>query len=132
MKRAYIENICKNIILIVLLWGFYYPVRAFLAQLRTEDYDAILIVSTLLIMAFLFADYAFTYSGLSAKMVDRYIGHVITFLIMFGSGALLEITVISLDLRIEKTFILFRFLAVIFYSSLVIHDFWDLKRVVNP
>lgn len=131
-QKILIENIIKNVILVILLILFYFPLKKFLVQLNMEDYDSILIVSTLLIMAFLFADYAFTYKFANLKnSPERFLAHLTTGIIMFGTGALLECTVVSLNLQIANNFFLLELIIVLFYISLVLYDFFDLNDALK-
>ena|SRR3989344_6362787 len=131
-KKFFWENVIKNLLIVTGLIIFYFPLRDFLLQLHPEGYDSITLVGTVLIMSFLFADFAFTYSASNLKNTwERMLDHTITAIIMFGTGALLEISILSLNFRLGTNFSLLEFLGFLFYSSLVLYDFWDLNRALK-
>lgn len=128
-RRVFIENAVKNILVALCLAVFYFHSKSFLIQTPSQDYDSIILLSSLLIVAFLFADFSFTYelSGLKS-FGERMLGHTLTAIIIFGTGALLEIALTTLNLQIKREFLLLDLLGLLFYISLVLYDFWDLER----
>ena len=131
-QNIFIENAIKNLIVIICLIIFYFPLNDFLFKLPLSSYDSITLVSTLLIMSFLFADYAFTYTASNlGNSFERYLDHAITAIIIFGTGTLLEISLVSLNLRLQTEFKLLELPAFLFYISLVLYDFWDLNRALK-
>jgi|SRR3989344_43575 len=128
-RRVFIENTVKNVIVALCLVIFYFQSKVFLLQTPSQDYDSIILLSSLLIVAFLFADFSFTYelSGLKS-FGERMLGHTLTAIIIFGTGALLEIALTTLNLQIKREFLLLDLLGLLFYISLVLYDFWDLER----
>ena len=128
-RRVFIENTVKNILVALCLAVFYFQSKSFLLQTPSQDYDSIILLSSLLIVAFLFADFSFTYelSGLKS-FGERMLGHTLTAIIIFGTGALLEIALTTLNLQIKREFLLLDLLGLLFYISLVLYDFWDLER----
>ncbi|MDP2932687.1 MAG: hypothetical protein Q8N81_00980 [bacterium] len=131
-QKVLLENAIKHAFIVLVLLAIYPAVHGFLSTLRPQDYDIVTIASSLLIMAYLFADYAFTYSVTNLKMVgERFLDHLITSFIIFGTGGLLMISVVSLEMAVQKDFAFFRMLALIFYASLALYDFWDLNRALK-
>lgn len=131
-QKIIIENIVKNVLVAVALIISLVSIRDFLSKLQPADYSMIGIISSLLIMAFLFADYAFTYTASNLQNPsERMLDHSLTTLIMYGTGVLLEIAVLSLDMAIGRNFFFLEFIAVLFYISLVMYDFWDLNRALK-
>lgn len=130
-KNIFIENTVKNIFIVLLLvlsFGFF---RTYLLSVNPigGGYDSILLVSSIFIVSFLFADYGFTYKDSHmTNEIQRLLSHSITTLIMYGTGALLEISSITINLKIGKPFLPFELLMVLFYISLVMYDYWDLNR----
>ena len=126
------EYITKNLLVILALVFVYFPIRSFFYSLQSSDLSLIATISTLLIMAFLFADYAFTYTTSDLRVIyERVLDHSITAIIMFGTGTLLEVSVVALNSALEKPFALMGLIAVLFYISLVLYDFWDLNRALK-
>lgn len=123
------QNFIKHFFIAVLLSFVYWSLRDTLQDVSAENYGSILTVSTLLIMAFLFADYAFTFQGTDFKKTSSaLLSQLLTGMIIFGTGALLLIVSVTLNLLLESNFFLFNLIAVLFYLSLVLYDFWDLHR----
>ena len=132
-QKVIVENIAKNLVVVFALVLSFFPIKEFLGSLQVGDYAMIGILSSLLIMAFLFADYAFTYTASDLGNVgERALDYLITAIIMYGTGVLLEISVLSLNLSIQKNFGFFSFISFLFYLSLVLYDFWDLNRAMKP
>ena len=131
-KQLLLENTLKNLFILGGLIIFYFPLHSFLTSLQPANYDSIVFVSTLLIMAFLFADYAFTFTASDLRRpTERLLDYTITTLIMFGTGALLQMSLLAINLRLMKNFVLLDFVAILFYISLVLYDFWDLNRALK-
>lgn len=129
MKKLLIENTIKNILLLALLIGSYGRLLKLFKNIDPEHYDSLLMTITLLIMAVLFADYAFTYAHTRIKnLLDRYLSHVITFMIMLCTGLLLESVVMIVNLKTNLNVWLITFVSITFYASLVLYDYWDILR----
>jgi hypothetical protein len=128
-KRFLIENTIKNTILIVFLTVFYFILENSFSKIDSIHYDSVLMVVTIIIMASLFADYAFSYTGLNIKSkIQRDFEHLITFIIMFITGLCLEVVVIVMNFKIGGNHWFFPMISILFYISLVLYDFWDLLR----
>lgn len=129
-KLILIENFLKNILTI----AFIFISKPFMDNFLTsvDDYGSILTFTTLLIMAFLFATYAFAYPNTKLKnTIERYINHLLTTTMIYGTGVLLYLSSISLQLQVQKTSGFINFISIIFFLSLVLYDFYDLKNAVN-
>jgi len=128
---AIVENAIKNVFVVVLLYMICAPLEVFIGSLDTDatGYQSIIILSSLLIMAFLFAAYTFTFKDSdmtvpSRRMLD-YINTGITY---FGCGALLEISYFAINAQLKTNFTFMGVLMALFYLALVMFDFWDLHR----
>ena len=131
-QNTFAENCAKHLLLIICLVIFYFPLRSFLAGFQPNNYDSTILVSSLLIMSCLFADYAFTYTSSDLTNVpERYLDHAITAIVIFSTGALLEISIVSLNFKLQTEFKLLELVAFLFYISLVLYDFWDLNRALK-
>ena len=130
-NRLLRENGIKNGIVIILLYFLYSPTKQFLNSLTTDaiGYQTIIVLASLLIMAFLFATYTFTFKDSSLDSpFRRLLDYINTGIIMFGCGSLLEISYITINIQLKTTFYLIGMLMLLFYISLVLFDFWDLMR----
>ena len=129
MKKILIENIVKNTVILILLLVFYQPLLNLFKSINSEHYGSLLITASLLIMAVLFADYAFTYEHTKMKsFFNRFISYGTTFLTILCTGLMLESVVILVNLETGLNVWVITFVAVAFYISLVMYDFWDLLR----
>lgn len=98
-------------------------------NISSEHYSDLLIVTSLLIMAVLFADYAFTYEHTRMESFwDRYLSHSVTFIVLLCTGLMLESVVILINLETNTNVWIITFIAVAFYISLAMYDYWDILR----
>lgn len=127
MGKILIENTAKNILILILLYAFYQPIVELYSKIDATHYDSLLTTVTLLIMAALFADYAFTYGHSKMEStINRWLSHIITFLIMLCTGVMLESVVILLRLKTGMDIWVMTFVSIAFYISLVLYDYWDI------
>ena len=128
------ENTLKNIIVVIALYFVYSPTKNFLEGLNMDSigHQTVIILASLLIMAFLFGNYTFTFkdSHLEHKG-KRFLDYLHTGVVIFGCGALLEISFITINLQLKANFTFVGILMVLFYISMVLFDFWDLMRSIK-
>jgi len=131
MNRLLLENALKNLLVFILLLAAYGSVKSDILSFSTDTigYQTIIVLSSLLIMAFLFATYSFTFrdSNLESPL-RRLFDYVNTGITIFGCGLLLEIGYVTINIQLHSTFIFIGVLMVLFYITLVLYDFWDLMR----
>lgn len=133
MKNVLWENICKNILIILVLIASYGEIqRFFLSSQFTQDKSVIgsvLVAVSILAVTACFGNFSFTYEKIKHNSLgSRLLAHVTTGLLMLLIGLSLEITSILAKLLIGNFYILdISFL--ILYLSSILYDFWDLKRV---
>jgi len=129
MRKILIENTVKNLIILILLFILYRPMLDLFKNISSEHYSDLLIVTSLLIMAVLFADYAFTYEHTRMESFwDRYLSHSVTFIVLLCTGLMLESVVILINLETNTNVWIITFIAVAFYISLAMYDYWDILR----
>ena len=128
-KKLIVENIIKNIILIVLLVLLSGHVKNILFAIDPINADSILLFASLTLVAALFGNFSFTYEFSNIKnKYERFLGHFTTFLLMFAIGLLLEISVFAISIKVGSFFFLSILISVIIYVASVSYDFWDLLR----
>ena len=129
-NKFLLENVLKNIIVIVLLYLMFNPIKNFLESLNTDSigYQSIIVLASLLIMAFLFGNYTFTFKDSNLEHSMRFLDYLNTGLVMFGCGALLEIAFLAINLQLKANFTIIGILMLIFYITVILFDFWDLIR----
>ncbi|MDO8623747.1 MAG: hypothetical protein Q7R54_00080 [bacterium] len=130
-KRLVWENVLKHALIVVCLYFFYSSTKSFVQGLATDSIgqQTIVVLSSLLIMAFLFSTYTFTFKDSNLQNGwRRLFDQLNTGITVFGCGALLEISYITINAQLHAEFKLMGLLMVLFYVALVIFDFWDLMR----
>ena len=131
MNRLLLENVLKNLVVFILLLVVYGPVKSEILSFSTDaiGYQTIITLAALLIMAFLFATYSFTFRDSELESpLQRLFDYFNTGITIFGCGLLLEISYITINIQLHSTFTFIGFLMLLFYITLVLYDFWDLRR----
>jgi len=124
----------KNVVVLALLLFSYSNISSYITSLATDaiGYQTIIVLSSLLIMAFLFANYTFTFKDSKLdKPIARMFDYLNTGIMIYGCGLLLEISYIAVNTQLQSTFIIMGILMMLFYISLVLFDFWDLVRAYS-
>lgn len=128
-KTLVIENISKNILLIILLAMLFKPLKNVLSLVSPADADSVLSFASLTLVAALFGNFAFTYEFSNVKnKAERLLAHSTTFLLMLAVGLLLETSTIVLSIKVSSLLPLAALISAIVYSAAVLYDFWDLLR----
>ncbi len=131
MRKIELENSIKNLIVLILLVLFYFPIRAFFLDLNNPDVStltSILGAVGIISVIACFGNFAFTYGEINHKrLISRLIGHSCTGLLMLLIGLSLEMTATIVKLLIGD-FLIFDLILVILYIACVLYDFWDLER----
>jgi len=133
MKQIIKENIIKNIIMIVVIIAFYFPIKTYLEQSNiANDPGAIgnlLFVTSIIIVTACFGAFAFTYERVKIdKFSHRLLAHITTGLLILIIGLSLTLTSMLITYTIGYFFI-FDLILVLLYIAVVCYDFWDLLRL---
>ena|SRR3989344_1172506 len=132
-KKISTHNLIKNIILIGLLIPSYFEIKKFIqaSDLVLKEGvagDMVLIASILAVVA-CFGNFGFTYEKVDyEKNSSIIIAHSTTGLLMFILGLSLEITALFSQVLVGNFFIL-NLSLLLLYVSVVLYDFWDLRRI---
>jgi hypothetical protein len=132
MRKALIENIIKNIVIVGLLITCYFPAKDFLlsSELATNKGLAgdLLVAISILIVTASFGNFAFTYDKTKMeKFSSRILSHITTGLLMFLIGLSIEMSAILSGILVGNFFIL-NIAWVTLYLASVSYDFWDFER----
>ncbi len=131
MKKAFWENVAKNIIIIVILIFTQLNIQSSLGGLVNIDKSilgSLLVAVSILSVTACFGNFAFTYEKTEHRNEkSRYLSHMTTGLLMLLIGLSLEMTSVIVTLLIGNFFI-FDLSLIILYSASVLYDFWDLAR----
>jgi hypothetical protein len=134
LRRMLGENATKHVVVGVALYFSYGWVKKFFEHLNADNIgqQSIIVLSSLLIMAFLFANYTFSFKDSDLKRGwQRLVDYIQTGIISFGCGALLEISYGAIKAQLHQPFMMMGVLMSLFYVALVMFDFWDLLRGFN-
>ncbi len=128
-NKLLVENIIKNILIIVIALLCINPITKFLSSVDPKSYDSILLFANLILVAALFGNFSFSYEKSKLnKIFDRYLGHITTGFLMLSTALLFEISFITLSLKINVFYPLFALVPIFIYISIIGYDFWDLRR----
>ena len=131
MKKALLENIIKNIVILLLLVPAHFHIQSVFSPgifLDKSVLGSILVAVSILSVTACFGNFAFTYERVKQKEAfSRLFAHLTTGLLMLLIGLSLEMTSAIMGLLMGKFIIFDASLAVLYIAS-VLYDFWDLKR----
>lgn len=132
MKKFIVENIIKNILIIMILIPSYESSRLFLNSSpivsNIQALGSLLTAVTILAMIACAGNYTFTYEKVNFRnTTSRILAHTTTGLLMFLLGLSLGMTSILVRLLTGDFFIFDMSLVVLYFTS-ILYDFWDLMR----
>ncbi len=132
MKRIFVENWVKNILILVFLYPAYFEIQRFLFSSPfasdTGVIGSLLVAVSILAVTACFGNFAFTYEKVEHRsFISRFLAHLTTGLLMLLIGLSLEMTAVLSSLLMGN-FPIFNMSLVILYICSVLYDFWDLKR----
>ena len=132
MKKVVIENITKNILVIIALIPAFQSSRLFLISSPIasdkQALGSLLTAITILAMIACAGNYAFTYEKVNLRNVmSRFLAHATTGLLMLLLGLSLGMTSVLVELLTGK-FAIFDISLAVLYLTSVLYDFWDLMR----
>ncbi len=133
MKKIYLENLVKNILIVVLLIPAYHQTQIFLlnSPVATDKsvIGSLLAAVSILAVTACFGNFAFTYEKVDYKNTySRFLAHITTGLLMLLIGLSLEMTSV-LSAQLIGNFPIFNGSLFILYIASILFDFWDLRRV---
>ena len=122
------DLIAKNTI-IMISWILLYRVteNSFSVIESRETLGTVLLFVGLIIVAPLFAKFAYTYKETPKKKSDVLLGHMVTGLLMWTIGVLLIMTDV-LFLRLVGNIPVFRAVIFAIMTAVILFDFWDYRR----
>lgn len=131
MNKIILENVVKNIILIPILVLTYFEIERFFSTLSISDNSvlgSVLVAVSILVVTACFGCFAFTYEKVEHKSFGlRLLAHATTGILMLLIGLSLEMTSVLAKALIGD-FQVFNLSLVLLYISIVLYDFWDLRR----
>ena len=135
MEKIMKEAIMKNIIILVMLGMFYFPINDYLlaSNLANDKSSAgnIFVGTSIIAVIACFGCFAFTYEKINEKKTyQRYLAHFTTGVLVLAIGISLIFTS-KLITIIMGHFILVDVTLVLVYLGCVGYDFWDVLRLEN-
>ena len=132
MKNYFIENVVKNLLIIIALIPAYGSSRFFLISSPIisdkQALGSLLAAVSILAMIACAGNYAFTYEKVNFRnLASRLIAHTTTGLLMLLLGLSLGMTSIIVEFLVGK-FLIFDLSLIILYFTSILYDFWDLMR----
>lgn len=131
MNKILWENVAKNIILLPILIFAYSEIQKFFATSPVLDNSVVgsmLVAVSILAVTACFGCFAFTYEKVEVSSYRwRLWAHLTTGVLMLLIGLSLEMTSLFARFLIGD-FYIFNLSLVLLYISIVLYDFWDLKR----
>ena len=132
MKKFVVENIVKNLLIIIILISVYESSRIFLISSPIvsdkQALGSLLTAVTILAMIACAGNYTFTYEKVNLRnTMSRIMAHTTTGLLMLLLGLSLGMTSVLVELLTGKFFIFDMSLIVLYFTS-ILYDFWDLMR----
>lgn len=130
MKSALLENLIKNIVIIILLIFGYFEIQnsQSINSLDKSSLGSFLVAVSILAVTACFGNFAFTYEKVEHnKLTSRLLAHFTTGILMLLIGLSLEMTSV-LTHALVGNFPIFNLSLLLLYIASVLYDFWDLKR----
>lgn len=132
MNRSFVENIIKNILILLILIPAYFQIQSFIATAYfvtdKSTIGSFLVAVSILAVTACFGNFAFTYEKIDHRNgASRILAHLTIGLLMLLIGLSLEMTMVFSRLLVG-TFFIFDLSLVILYTASVLYDFWDLNR----
>ena len=132
MRSIVIENLAKNVLLLLALW-ITYPLVSNHFQ-DTHLADEKIVVGNLLIgismisVIACFGNFAFTYEKIGKNFFDRLVAHTTTGLLMFIIGISLEMASVLLSYLVGQ-WLLMNIVLIVLYLASILYDFWDVLKI---
>lgn len=124
------ENVVKNIIVIVALYFSEHYVQTFFAEIDPATLPDVILAASVLAVAAMFGFFSVSYADLNVtKVFDRFLLHVTTAALMLPIGLMFLVVQIALQVEIQNQAHLMTGAIWLVYSSIVLWDFWNVRRV---
>jgi len=130
VRNFLLENVLKNIAILVILALLWHPIEAEILSIRSEEtVKTVLIFVGLIVIAPLFGVYGFSYQHTNFKLLsERFFSHLTTASAMLISVIFLKMIDALFVRLVSPDAMVFRMTLAFFYFSIVLYDFWDLLR----
>ena len=131
MNKAVLENIIKNIIILVVLGIAYPSVRESFIGTDPAVAGNLLVAASIIAVTSCFGNFAFTYGTVSPiSPLQRMNAHFTTGILMLVIGLSLEMSLVLSRILIGPVLVLDCCWALLYLAS-VSYDFWDLQRMIR-
>ena len=131
-RRLIYESLIKNVLIIGGLWFILPHIQFALKSIPVNHEGNILSMIGLLLAGSVAGRFAFSYEKTNIfAWIDRFFGHLTTFLLTFGIGLMLEIAVAVLGLRPGLYLFPISMAAITVFAAIILCDFWDVLRLAH-
>jgi hypothetical protein len=131
-RRLIYESLIKNVLVVVGLWLIWPQIQFALKNIPANQDGNILSTVGLLLAGSVAGRFAFSYEKTNLFAgIDRFFGHLTTFLLTFGIGLMLEIAVVVLGLHPGLYLFPISLAAVTVFTAIILCDFWDVLRIAH-
>lgn len=129
LKQLLIENIYKNLLILVVAIALYPALKDSLDQINIDQTGNFLLVISMFLVTVCFANFEFTYAKSQLdNRLGKWLATSSTAIFMFLIALLLETIILIIKLIYPSFFGLFFGFSVLLYTGIILYDFWDLIR----
>lgn len=130
MSRILRENIAKHVFVIGGLFYMLDPLRAFIAQVENELFGDVVLATSIIAVAAMFAFFALSYEGVqSNKVGDRMFVHLTSGLLLFPIGVMFLVLQETLTSLLTFPPTVFNTTMWLVYAAVILWDFWNVKQI---
>lgn len=124
------ENVLKNIVVIVALYFSGHYVQSFFQTIDPATLPDVILAASVLAVAAMFGFFSVSYVDLNVtKVFDRFLLHLTTAALMLPIGLMFLVVQVALQVEIQNQVHLMTAAIWLVYGSIVLWDFWNVRRV---
>lgn len=130
------ENIIKNIVLIIILFGSAHSLKAYLASVDVEVLGDVLFASSIVAVGAMFGFFGLSYQKMNpASMAQRFFMHLTTGLLLLPIGITFLIVQSILEIKMGSSPFLIVSVVWLVYTAIVLWDMWNVlsvQEIISP
>lgn len=120
------ENVIKNIVLIIILFGSAHSLKAYLASVDVEVLGDVLFASSIVAVGAMFGFFGLSYQKMNpASMAQRFFMHLTTGLLLLPIGITFLIVQSILEIKMGSSPFLIVSVVWLVYTAIVLWDMWN-------
>lgn len=130
------ENVIKNIVLIIILFGSAHSLKAYLASVDVEVLGDVLFASSIVAVGAMFGFFGLSYQKMNpASMAQRFFMHLTTGLLLLPIGITFLIVQSILEIKMGSSPFLIVSVVWLVYTAIVLWDMWNalsVQEIISP